>query len=77
VKDLEVTIRLFATLRKGRYKTEARCFAPGTTIRQVVQELNISPEELLLILLNGQAVLPEQELNDGDILSLFPPVGGG
>lgn len=74
---MEVTVKLFATLRNGRFKTEARCLAPGTTVRQVVQELKIPLEELSLILLNGQAALPEQELNDGDMLSLFPPVGGG
>lgn len=77
MKALEVTVRLFATLRNGRFKTETRCFAPGTTVQQVAQELKIPLEELSLTLLNGQTALPEQELSDGDILSLFPPVGGG
>ncbi len=74
---MEVTVKLFATLRNGRFKTETRCYGPGTTIRQVAGELKIPLEELSLTLLNGQTALPDQELSDGDTLSLFPPVGGG
>jgi len=74
---VEVTVKLFATLRNGRFKSETRSLAPGTTVGQVLRELKIPVEELSLTLLNGQPALPEQALCDGDTLALFPPVGGG
>ena len=74
---MEVTVKLFATLRNGRFKTEMRCYAPGTTVRQIAEDLRIPLAELSLTLLNGQAALPEQVLTEGDTLSMFPPVGGG
>jgi sulfur carrier protein len=77
VNALEVTVKLFATLRNGRFKTETRCYAPGTTVREIAEDLRIPLEELSLTLLNGQAALPDQVLTEGDTLSLFPPVGGG
>ena len=74
---MEVTVKLFATLRNGRFKTDTRCYAPGTTVQQIAEDLKIPLAELSLTLLNGQAALPEQVLTEGDTLALFPPVGGG
>jgi len=74
---VRVTIKLFATLRTGRFKADTREYAPGTTVLQVAGDLNIPREDLALILLNGQTASLEQSLGDEDILALFPPVGGG
>ncbi len=74
---MKITVKLFATLRTGRFKAESREYAPGTTVAGVARELNIPREELALILINGRSAEPDSELSDGDTLSLFPPVGGG
>lgn len=44
---------------------------------QVAGDLHIPEEELALILVNGVSGRPEKSLNEGDVLALFPPVGGG
>ena len=50
-------------------------FEEGTTLSDIVKYLNID-EEVSILLLNGiDGLLVEPK--DGDIVSLFPPVGGG
>jgi molybdopterin converting factor small subunit len=43
----------------------------------IVSELALTEEEVGVILINGRHSNLEQPLNEGDILSLFPLVGGG
>jgi len=74
---MQVTVKLFATLRQGRFKVETSDYPEGTTIRQIIEELAIPEEELALILVNGRDAELEQPLQNGDTLALFPPVGGG
>jgi sulfur-carrier protein len=72
-----ITVKLFATLRNGRFKVEPREYPPLSTVEQVVADLNITREEVAMILVNGHSAGPDKQLNDGDTLALFPPVGGG
>ena len=39
--------------------------------------LNIQRKEVTILLINGFHQKPETEVKDGDIVSLFPAVGGG
>ena len=74
-------IHLFATLR--RYFPEAPGgvlaveVAEATTIEELIDKLNISPEEIKIIMVNGVQAQSGQVLKDGDRIGLFPPVGGG
>lgn len=74
---MRVTIKLFATFRDGRFKVEERDLPDGTRVLDVLQPLNIKPEELAICLLNGKDAKEYAVLKDGDTLALFPPVGGG
>lgn len=74
---IRVTVKLFATLRQGRFSLENRTFEPGTTVGMVVRELGIPEQEAALILVNGRHEDLTTQLADGDTLALFPPVGGG
>ena len=49
----------------------------GTTVADVIEQLNIPHKELGIVFLNGKHTELEQTLRDTDILSIFPPVGGG
>jgi sulfur-carrier protein len=73
----EVTIKLFATLRDGRFSIESRELQPGTTVGMVVQELGIPERDAALILVNGRHADIVTELREGDTLAIFPPIGGG
>jgi sulfur carrier protein len=74
---MEVNIKLFATLRDGRFKEERANINENTQISDVISKYNIPKEEVKICLLNGRDADLNQTLKNGDTLSLFPPVGGG
>jgi molybdopterin converting factor small subunit len=51
----------------------------GLTVRALIERLAIPPELAQMVLVNGQDVAREQQrvLQDGDTVSIFPPVAGG
>ncbi len=72
-----IEVRLFATFREGREKI---LYLPSDNIHSVADvliKLEISAEEVAICLVNGFHSKPEDGVKDGDILALFPPVGGG
>ncbi len=52
-------------------------FQEGTTISQVIEALDIDEKEVSIALVNGMDGSLDREIKDGDIIALFPPVGGG
>lgn len=74
---MKVTVKLFATFRRGRFDQELREYPEGTTVGDVTRELELTEDELGIILLNCRHSVLDRVLNDGDTLSLFPLVGGG
>jgi molybdopterin converting factor small subunit len=74
---MKILVKLFATLRQGRFTTEDRDYPPGTTVRTIVTELGIPEQQLGIILVNSRHVNLERSLAEGDVLAIFPLVGGG
>jgi molybdopterin converting factor small subunit len=74
---MQVTVKLFATFRVGRFSEETRDYPPGTRIVDIIGELQIPDTEIGMIMLNHRHAEPDQELKEGDNLALFPLVGGG
>jgi molybdopterin converting factor small subunit len=74
---MNVTVKLFATFRVGRFKIEQRDYPPGTTCRAIIADVGLTKQELGIILINGRHAALDTRLEEGDTLSLFPLVGGG
>ncbi len=74
---LHVTVKLFATLREGRFDIRAMELAAGSTVADVARILAIPQEEVALIMVNHRHHEIDHVLGDGETLALFPPVGGG
>jgi molybdopterin converting factor small subunit len=74
---MNITLKLFATFRNGRFKVEDRTLPEGTVCRSVVLDLGLTEEEIGIIMINGRHGSLDSELKDNDTLSLFPLVGGG
>ena len=74
---MNITVKLFASLRIGRFKQEQRDYPDGATWGQVVGDIGVRGEELGIVLVNGRHPSLKQALTDGDCLSLFPLLGGG
>ena len=74
---MELQIKLFATLREGRGKVLTKEFPSPATPKLVLETLNIDEKDVAILLVNGVDGNLDQELQEGDVLSIFPPVGGG
>lgn len=74
---MQITLKLFATFRNGRFKIDQQELPADTDCRTVVLGLGLTEEEIGVVLVNGRHEALEYELQDGDTLSLFPLVGGG
>lgn len=74
---MQITVRLFASFRAGRFIEASRDLASGTRIAEVVASLAIEAKDVGIILVDGRHAEPERPLHDGATLSLFPLLGGG
>ena len=72
-----IEVRLFATLREGRGKIQHMDAADISVAGDIIQKLEIPAEEVAILLINGFHQKPETAVKDGDIIAIFPPVGGG
>ncbi|TSE19924.1 MoaD family protein [Tepidimonas alkaliphilus] len=83
---MNVTLKLFATLSDhlpaaGHGNSITLPLPDGTTVQQAIDRLNLPPQLVHLVLVNGVYVAPpqrpERRLQEGDVLAIWPPVAGG
>ena len=74
---MQIKVRLFATLRNNREKEMLMDLAQNSTPKDIIEGLNIPQKEAAIILVNGRGAKFDTILEDNDIVSIFPPVGGG
>ena len=72
-----IEVRLFATLRQGRQKVYQVESDSVHTIQDIMDAVDVPRSEVNIMLINGFHQKPETEVKDGDVVSLFPAVGGG
>jgi molybdopterin converting factor small subunit len=79
---MKVEVRLFAFLERylppyASGDAASLDVPPGTTVREVIELLEIPNDLSCLTVINGRDASPEQLLAPGDVLSMFPPLAGG
>jgi molybdopterin synthase sulfur carrier subunit len=74
---VKVTVKLFASLRTGRFEIETREFSPGCSVGEAIAAVGVSAEEAAVVFVNSRHAAPGLALAEGDVLAIFPPVGGG
>jgi molybdopterin converting factor small subunit len=74
---MQVTVKLFATFRAGRFLSSTDHYPSGTTVKDVIRALQIPESEIGIIMMNNKHAEPLDQLFEGDHLSLFPLLGGG
>ena len=79
---MHVNVKLFATL--VRFKDGSRAGRPfevelpdGSVVQDLIDYLKIPPEETHVIFINNIIEESDSKLKDGDVVGMFPPVGGG
>ena len=76
-ETMNVTVKLFASFRTGRFDIETVDFPAGTTVAEVADSLKLPQSELGIMMINSRHVKLERVLVEGDTLALFPLLGGG
>ena len=76
---ISVTVKFFATLRQYGPDKEVLKIPVNSEVKILFDKYKIPKDERrAIILVNGR---PHKELNtilkDGDLISIFPPIGGG
>lgn len=74
---MKVNVKLFATLREGRFKAETTDLEEDSKVYDVIKKYDLPFEEVAICYVNGRDADNDHVLRDGDTVSLFPPVGGG
>jgi len=79
---MRVQVKVFATLR--RYVDRAVTGIPfevdlpdGATVADLIEQLNLPPEEVKMAFVNARAREKDWRLAAGDEVGIFPPIGGG
>lgn len=76
--DTTIDLKLFATLATHAPQDASQYpIAPGMTVAQLIERLNIPPLAAKLIFVDGVRVDPQKQLEGGERVGIFPPVGGG
>jgi len=74
---MEIKVRLFATLREKRGKEVTTVLSDSPTVRELIDSLGIKESEVAILLVNGLDAKLDRQLQEKDVVSIFPPVGGG
>lgn len=74
---MKIEVRLFATLRVGRFAKQPVQLPEGSHLADVLAPLALGRHEVSIRLVNGRIAEWDNPLADGDTVSLFAPVGGG
>ena len=76
-ETLKITVKLFATFRDGRQKVLDMNLLDTATPQSIIDVLGIDQADVAILLVNGRDGKFDTLLVEDDIVSLFPPVGGG
>lgn len=76
---IEITIKLFAYYRDGRFDVKTEKYSDGITVQQIIDSigLDLLNDPLGILLVNGCHAKPDDILHNGDTISIFPMLGGG
>lgn len=79
---MRVTVKLFATLVRfndgSQYGKPFEVELPdGSVVKDLIDLLKIPPQETHVVFVNNIIHEQDARLKDGDVVGLFPPVGGG
>jgi molybdopterin converting factor small subunit len=74
---MSLTIKLFASFQRGRFAVDTRAYEAHPTVGEVVDGLAIPRPEVGVMMVNGRHVEFDHRPADGDVLAVFPVIGGG
>ena len=74
---MSITLKLFAYFRDNRGEVLKIDYTEGMRPSDLCKKINLDLEEVSILLVNGVYTKEDPVLEDGDLVSMFPAVGGG
>lgn len=82
---MQITVKLYGALRRHRpasaegapHEPFSISLPDGQNVAAAFTLIQVPPENVTAIAINGQQATPDTVLQDGDTLYLFPPAAGG
>ena len=74
---MDVDIRLFASLKKHQPQDGKVRLAAGSRVTDLLDALGISTDDVGIVMVNRADGRFDQQLQNGDVVTLIPPIGGG
>ena len=75
--NITFTVKLFAYFRDNRFLKRECEYPEGTSVGEIVAGLDIDFDEVGVLMINSRHCEFESQPQAGDILAIFPKVGGG
>ena len=78
-EKIRVNVKLFAQYRENKFKIREFTYPAGSTAGDVIVNIGIDTGKypLGILMANGRHIKEDYILNDGDVIAIFPKVGGG
>ena len=78
---MQIEIRLFGNLKdmvpESRPSISLEMINRPVCVGQIIKELQLPDDISLITTVNGKHATNDQFLQEGDVLSIFPPIAGG
>ncbi len=74
---MQLTVKLFATFRENRFAVAEKTYPETATVGDIIADLGIDAGEVGVTMLNSKHCQLTTQPSDGDILAIFPVIGGG
>ncbi len=74
---MRITVKLFAYFRDNRFRVEERDYPEGTTVSDIISNLDIPIDEVGVSMINSRHCSLDTCPVEGDSLGIFPMIGGG
>ncbi len=74
---VQLTVKLFAGFQRDRFVIDTRAYADPPTVGEIVDELAIARGEVGVMMINGRNAEFDDRTTGGDVVAVFPVIGGG
>ncbi|BDD87438.1 MoaD/ThiS family protein [Desulfofustis limnaeus] len=74
---MRLTVKLFATFRVNRFSSAEQDYPEGTPVGAIIDAIGIDRQEVGITMLNSRHCRMDTVPQQGDVLAIFPVIGGG
>lgn len=74
---MKINIKLIATLNLGRSENETRNYPNKTSVKQILEDIDLQEKSVGVILINGKHASLDDLVEEEDTLFLLPLMDGG